>query len=38
LKPDRQVATAPAELIIGGQLASVPVPGEHGEDGLDDAA
>ena len=38
LETDRGVATALAELIIGGLLGSVPVPAERGEDGRDDGA
>ena len=38
LETDRQVATALAELIIGGMLASVPVPLPEAKDGRDDAA
>jgi len=38
LETDRQVAMALAELIIGGQLASVPAPAKRGDDGRDDAA
>lgn len=38
LEADRQVATALAELIIGGLLASVPLPPEQGQSGRHDAA
>ncbi len=38
LEADRQVATALADLIIGGLLASVPLPAEQGQDGRHDAA
>ena len=38
LEADRRVATALAELIIGGVLASVPVPVDQAQDGRDDAA
>jgi hypothetical protein len=38
LQADRQVATALAELIIGGVLASVPVPADQAQDGRYDAA
>jgi integrase len=38
LETDRQVATALAELIVGGALASVPVPAEQAQDGRLDAA
>jgi integrase len=38
LEADRQVATALAELIIGGVLASVPVPADQSPDGRDDVA
>jgi integrase len=38
LEADRQVATALAELIIGGVLASVPVPADQTQAGRDDAA
>jgi len=38
LEADRQVAAALAELIIGGVLASVPVPAGQTGDGRDDAA
>jgi len=38
LETDRLVATALAELIIGGMLASVPVPPRQAKDGRDDAA
>ena len=38
LEADRQVATALAELVIGGVLASVPVPADQTQAGRDDAA
>jgi hypothetical protein len=38
LEADRQVATALAELIIGGVLASVPVQSDNAQDGRNDAA
>ena len=38
LEADRKVAAALAELIIGGVLASVPVPAGQTGDGRDDAA
>jgi len=38
LETDRQLATALAELIIGGILASAPVRADVGGDGSDDAA
>jgi len=37
LEADRQVATALAELVIGGVLASVPVPADQTQAGRDDA-
>jgi integrase len=36
IEADRKVATTLAELIIGGLLASVPLPAEEGEEGHPD--